>query len=539
MLRRLLIVSLFVFHGLGIYPSFADQKKSDIASLIPVLETYVEQYRELYETPGVAIVIVKDGQVYTRSFGALSLNDKTPVDADTVFQIASVTKNFTATLMVRLAEKGLLSLDDKVTKYLPDFELSKKEVTDDLRLRDLLCHCTGLEDFAGDTLWHGRLPQEEVLTHMRHLPFVGKFRESYAYSNIMVGIAGLIIEKVMGRNIHHVMREEFFDPLGMTYSSVGFEGVVPKASLIDRMVRFFSGKNSYKIAKPHDLYDGKAKELAFNDEFYLFPGSSGVNITANDMGKWLLFHLNNYKVGNETFISPEHIADMRRSYVDGSKELVGQQFPKERVTKVDLGLGWFMYDFGVDSKRIHVLEQMGGICGARALMAIVPSENLGIAVLANLGGMRASLFPEALVQKFFDIYLGIEGMDWAKKIHDKFVQVKNKVKLQLDAMRLQNPQPHRPLKVYVGRYTNKLYGDVKIILEGDKDLFIFYRGYKIPIKHLNGDRFVCRGRELSEGYSFDDECIVEFGIEGNVDKSYGVMLSLFDEGENPAFYRQD
>ncbi len=513
-----------------------------MAAITAKIKEYAEKYRGVFNTPGLSIIIVKDGKSSIINLGTLSVNDATPVNDHTLFQVASVTKNFTATLMARLVEKGVLSFDDKVSKYLPDFQLSDKTATHDLRIKDLLCHCIGLEDFAGDTLWHGRLSQEEVLKHMRDLPFKSHFRSTYAYSNIMVGIAGLIIEKVTGKPIDQVMKEELFTPLGMTESSVGFEGVHTQVSLIDRAVNFLKKTSSQNKAKPHDLKDGKPKELDFYKEFYLFPGSSGVNTTPDDMAKWLNFHLNGYQTFTnppKTLISPEIVKVMRQSYVDGSEELAGQQFPRERVTHVSLGLGWFMYDYGVGQKRLNVLEQMGGITGARALLVIVPSENLGIAVLANLGGMRASLLPEAIVQKFLDLYMGIDDTDWAAKIHDKFVKIKNNQKLQLDAMRLKNPEPSAPLKTYEGHYSNPIYGDVDVTTDDQKNLSMLYRGYKIPLKHINGHYFYCSGQDLSEGFSFDDPCIIEFGVEGSAKTSYGLMISLLDEGDNSAFYRKD
>ncbi|MBX9977827.1 MAG: beta-lactamase family protein, partial [Alphaproteobacteria bacterium] len=217
MLRYAFILCAFLIQC-GIQGVYAGKKTSpvraDVASLMPNIEKYIEQYRDIFQTPGMALVVVKDGKVYTQSFGTLSLSDNTPVDADTVFQMASVTKNFTATLITILAQKGVLSLDDKVKKYLPDFELADKNISDDLRIRDLLCHCVGLDDFAGDSLWHGNLPQEEVVHNMRYLPFKAKFRETYGYSNIMVGIAGIVVEKATGKPLANVMQEEIYGPLG-------------------------------------------------------------------------------------------------------------------------------------------------------------------------------------------------------------------------------------------------------------------------------------------------------------------------------------
>lgn len=518
-------------------------ERAPIKHVVEELKTYVAKYRDLFQTPGMAFVIVKDGDVFIETFGTAALDDATPVDGDTVFQVASVTKNFTATLIMRLVDKGLLSLDDKVSTYLPDFILSDAKARDDLRVRDLLTHATGIGNFSGDSFWHSGMSQDEVIKAMRDIPFEHPFRSKYGYSNIMVGVAGCLIEKATGKPLSKVMEEEIFHPLNMHSSSLGYEAATKKPSMMERLLNFLKGGKQFTHAKHHNLYKGKVHQIDTTPEFFLFPGTSGVNTTPHDMAKWLLFHLGSQSTNGETskgetLLSKNAIALMRTPYTDAS-DILGLQFPKDRMHKVDIGLGWFMGDFGVEGNRAHILNQMGGTGGVRALISIIPKENFGIAVLCNLGGMRSSLFPEGIVQKCLDLYMKNPGRDYAKDIHEKFLKNKNQSKLYVDAARLQNPQPPSALSTYEGIYKNKLYGTAKITLSSDKKLQLHYRGKTAVLEHLNGHQFLSDGEHVGEGFESDDLCFVDFGLNPGDKKAYGLMISLLNEGENPAFYTEN
>ena len=533
---RCVLFFFFIFHLLN-NDAFA-KERAPIQEVVKDLKAYVEQYRELFQTPGMAFVIVKDGEVFIETFGQLSLDDPTPVDEATLFQVASVTKNFTATLIMRLVEKGILSLDDKVTRYLPDFALANPQATDDLRVRDLLTHNIGIGNFAGDSFWHGGLSQEEVLKAMKDIPLQHPLRTHYGYSNIMVGIAGLVIEKATGKSLSRVMEEEIFHPLHMDHSSMGYEAAIKTPSLFDRVIGFFKGTQFLKRTQHHDIYKGKAKKIPTTPQFFLFPGTSGVNTTPCDMAKWMLFHLSNTKVNDAIFLSKDSVQTMRTPYADASDVILGAQFPKDRMKKVEIGMGWFMGDFGVEGNHVSILNQMGGTGGVRGLLSIVPEENLGIAVMCNLGGMRSSLFPEGIVQKCLDLYLKIKGRDYAKDLHEKFLALRDQSKRYVDTLRLQNPQPHASLSLYEGHYKNKLYGDVTLKLSPEKTLQMHYRGRTVPLTHINGHHFLCYGAHLGLGFESDDVCFVELGMPSFGQKAYGLMISLLDEGENPAFYRE-
>jgi CubicO group peptidase (beta-lactamase class C family) len=150
----------------------------------------------------MAIAIVKDDKVVSpKGYGARELGKPDKVDENTVFAIASNSKAFTTASLAMLVDEKKLSWDDKVSKYLPDFQLYDPWVTSELTIRDLVTHRVGLDTFSGDLLWYETTyPADEILRRVRYLPRFSSFRTRFGYQNLMFIAAGKVIEKVSGRS---------------------------------------------------------------------------------------------------------------------------------------------------------------------------------------------------------------------------------------------------------------------------------------------------------------------------------------------------
>lgn len=162
------------------------------------LATYVDEARKQFNVPGIAIVVVKDGRVaFEQAFGERNVKDGKPVDAHTMFCIASNTKSFTATAVEMLADQGKLHLEDRVVDHLPWFRMAAPYVTREMRIRDLLAHRSGLGSHAGDLLFvpASTYSTREVVERLRELPLATGFRSTFAYENIMYAVATLVIEQ--------------------------------------------------------------------------------------------------------------------------------------------------------------------------------------------------------------------------------------------------------------------------------------------------------------------------------------------------------
>ena len=191
----------------------------DAAVLNARLATDVERTMKLFDVPGIAIAVVKDGQVVaTRGFGVRKLGAPDKVDGRTLFEVASNSKAFTAAALAMLVDEGKLAWDDPVTKHLPDFQMYDAYVTHEMTVRDLLTHRSGLGLGAGDLLWWPttNFSTDEIIHKLRYIQPATSFRSSYAYDNLLYIVAGKIIAAKSGKTWGETIRERILAPVGMT-----------------------------------------------------------------------------------------------------------------------------------------------------------------------------------------------------------------------------------------------------------------------------------------------------------------------------------
>lgn len=498
-------------------------------------EKYIQESLDEWNVPGAAIAVVKDGKVvYIKGFGAKIVGNHKDVSPATVFPLASVTKTFTVMVICRLVDEGKLNWDDKVRTYYPDFSLADEQASAEFTIKDLLCHRSGLPGYAADTLVELGWSPEDTLASLHKIPLKNAFRSAYDYQNIFPGIAGIIIEKVTGKPLSEVYDEYIFKPLGLQETTIGDHGLTGGESWLTSLKakwRFWR----MDVSGEHHPIDGKPVWIKEgNSTIYKFEGSRGVNASARDLAQWMIFLLNDGKMGDQSLVSAAQITETRTPQVKVGPPQGGRLFPKDRVPDIDYGLGWFIHKFD----RMKVLSHMGGMTGTRSLIAISPEENVGIVIISNMGGMRVSLFPEAIRSKFFDLYLNLpDQRDWSKELLQDFNRSRKEYEKNRQNNRLKNPLPSKDLAYYAGVYENDLYGKVEIILEGDK-LVLKYRDLpKTMLTHWNGDNFTFKAYELTRAYSGNDLGEVSFGDNGVTPKAYGLVINLFHEGKDTMFAR--
>ena len=149
------------------------------------LDNYIVKALHDWNVPGLAVCIVKDNQVVVvKGYGVKKVNTNDSVDQNTLFMIGSNTKSFTATALATLAYEKKLSLDDKVTKWIPDFKLEDKLAGEQATIRDLLCHRLGFGELQGDIAnWRSNLSRKEVIANMSRIKAIYPFRTTFGYSN--------------------------------------------------------------------------------------------------------------------------------------------------------------------------------------------------------------------------------------------------------------------------------------------------------------------------------------------------------------------
>lgn len=498
-------------------------KSHDLQPVITKLQDYIKQTMPEWGVPGAAVVIVKDGQViYCGCFGTKMLGTDDQIDQHTVFQVASLSKLFTATLAGILQEKGFFNLDDPVVKYLPNFKLSNPEVTQKVTIRDLISHRIGLKHFTGDSVWSLGFSEEELMQFLSKMPFSNRFREDFGYQNCIFSLIGPVMKKATGKEYSQLIEEFLIKPLDLKDCSASPNILPSNQSWWHQLGVWLKLIKPANVAVPHDIDEmQKTRVLGFDKKMYSFPATSGINISAHDLGKFMIMLLNQGVYQGHSVVPSKHIQQMQSNHVRIIRKDTDLQFPPTYFYDNSYGMGGFNYNY---AKKINGFSQMGGYLGIRALVTIMPNESLAIGILSNLGAVRVSLFPEAIRNKFLDLYLNLPRVDWSKDLLSSMRKIRKKVHGY--TYDISNPEPMTDAPIYEGVYHNEAYGNIKIKSQG-QNLSFSYRDINIPLKHLNGDSFIFPGTLLSKAYSGIDVGTVQFGR--NLQKKKILQINLMGE----------
>src|SRR5919201_1487598 len=232
----------------------------------PNLDQWVQRAMRTFEVPGIGLAIVKDNaSVVVKGYGVRKLGESAPVDAKTLFGIASNTKAFTATALGLLVEEKKIEWDAPVVRYLPAFAMCDPYVTRELTVRDLLVHRSGLGLGAGDLLWWppSTYNRKEIARRLRYIPLATSFRSAYAYDNVLYLVAGELIEAVSGQSWETFVSSRILAKVGMTGSNVRHSDATAHGN----------------IAATHAPLDGKVTPIAPFDSDNTNP-AGGINSSA-------------------------------------------------------------------------------------------------------------------------------------------------------------------------------------------------------------------------------------------------------------------
>jgi CubicO group peptidase (beta-lactamase class C family) len=396
-------------------------------------------------TPGCALGIYQDGKVlYSRGYGMADLNQATPITPTTLFDVGSVSKQFTAASLVLLANEGKLALTDDVRKYLPEIPDYGTPITID----HLLHHTSGLRDYNQLLALKGHYYEDvindddalEVIAHQRALKFKPGTR--FEYSNTGYFLAALIVKRVTGKTLAEFAKERLFQPLGMTQSHFRDDHT---AILPGRATAYSpSKKGGYQIdmSNWNPLGDGQVQ----------------ANVT--ELVKWEEnFHT--LKVGGRALID----ALLAPGTLDSG-------------ASIPYGRGLFLDTYrGV--QRVH---HSGGWAGYRSLLMRFPEQHLSIAILCNRGDTRPKL-----AENVADVVLG-----------ETFLKAEQQE--AKGAAPAAAPPPEAAtgdLGRYVGLYFGGHMQDVLHIRQQNGKLELGLRGPPLPLRPVGGDRFEAEGRPLA------------------------------------------
>jgi CubicO group peptidase (beta-lactamase class C family) len=465
MKKILLALTIFFTYTAITYAQNIDRSKFIKDSL----DYYVNRAMTNWRIPGAAVCIIKDNKVILMNgYGIKELGQAAKVDINTLFMIGSNTKAFTATALAMLQNDKKLSLDDKVTKYLPNFKLDNKMAGEQAIVRDLLCHRLGLQTFQGDfTFYNTNLSRNDIIDRLGMVKATYPFRTKWGYTNAAFVTAGQIIPVVTGKTWEVYLKENIFAPLGM----------------INTLALSADISKSYNRTVPHTIIDERLSPIPYAQIDGLAPAGS-ISSSVNDMSKWVLALLNDGKVGARQVIPLPAIKATREA-----QDIVGSVHHLDGEDNYELyGLGWFIQDYA--GRRLVMHD--GGVNGYLTSVTLVPQEHLGIIVLTNTDQNR---FFDALRWEIMDAYFKKPYLNYSDDYLQKFKEAaaKNtaKDKLLRDSVALK-PVPALPLANYTGKYVNDLYGHLTIIQGEANDLEMRFEHHPRMYAHLQalgGNRF--------------------------------------------------
>jgi CubicO group peptidase (beta-lactamase class C family) len=452
-------------------------------------DSWVNEAIHAWEVPGLAIAVVKNGEVIlAEGYGLRDVDKKLPVTPQTLFAIGSCTKAFTTFLMGTLVDQGKLDWDKPVRTYIPELRLHDRVASELITPRDLVTHRSGLP--RHDLIWYNAsLSRKQIVDRLPFLEPTETFRSKFQYNNIMFMTAGYLVERLTGQSWEDAVRVGIFAPLGMSSCN-------------------FSVKDSQKaadFARPYSDRDDKIVEIPFRDITNAGPAGS-INSNVMDMARWLVVQTHQGKIDGKQIISAAVLADIHTPHMT-----TGVPQERKEIAPAGYALGW-----GVDQYRGHRRVHHGGaIDGFVASTTLFPDDSLGIVVLANLGG---SPLPQWVTRHAADRLLGLPTIDWsgeelAKKAKNKAATKEAKTKK--DTVRRPGTSPAHQLMEYAGEYEHPGYGMIKIELTDGKLNFI-YNSIEAPLEHWHFEVF--RALKNAKDPAFEDQK-VQFltNVQGYVD----------------------
>jgi len=333
--------------------------------LVDVLDEYDAQLKALAETsgtPGAAVAVVQDSTVvFLKGMGRRSSDAVQPVDVNTLFRIASVSKCFAAFLTGILVQDSVLHWDDRVVDRLPHFALSSPEATQQLTIRHVLSHTTGLPYHTYTNMVEEGKPLDSMLSWLKRIPLAAPVGKTYSYQNVAYSLIGRVIESATGKTYEDEMRQRVFGPLHMRTASIDYAGIAQRDN----------------VAKPHKRRGNQWVPATITATYYNVAPAGGVNASISDMAQWMIALLGN----RPDVIMPGTLQQLYAPEVKARSK--NRNYGRmHRLSDSYYGLGWRVIYYPDDTLYYHG----GFVNGYRSEVAVNPKDHLAVCILANAPG---------------------------------------------------------------------------------------------------------------------------------------------------------
>ncbi len=495
-MRKLSAITLilFLFFNAGAQnTSYPKTKTTDR------FDAYIQNAMQLWKTPGLSVVVVKNNNIiFNKAYGVKDIKTKDPFTTSTLSICASTTKAMTAVCMGMLVDAGKIKWTDKVSDVYPELKLYDNYANSEITVKDLFTHNTGLGN--ADMLWVYDYSIDTIIHQMRYIQPAYSLRSSFIYQNLMYMVAGEVIHKVSGISWDKFIKDSLFTRLGMTHTYPNY-----KQSLAD---------NNH--ITPHFMYEDSVIETIPFIDSKTVDAAGGVWSCTDDINKWMMFMLDSATVNGKRLLKPETYSEL---FKPQAMVTTSEFYPTQQLTKphwTTYGLGWFQEDYKGKMVEFHT----GSLDGAVAILGLIPDENFGIYIFAN---MDHTEIRHALMYKAMDLFVfNDDTNDWSKDFYKLYTGIaadNKKQEKESDAKRILNTKPSLELKAYTGNYYNEIYGNAEIVLQGDSLVLKLPNDINVDLSHWNYDTFLGKFERKWYGKGFLQFSLTE---EGEVkDFSFG------------------
>lgn len=439
-----------------------------VETSLHALERVIAEVMKKTGVPGLSVAVVSDDRVvFLKGFGVRRAGGADPVDADTVFALASLSKPIATTVVAGLVGDGVVAWDDKIIRHLPEFALSDPWITRNVTLRDMFCHRSGLPDHAGDLLEDMGYGREDVLRRLRYVKPTGNFRAQYAYTNFGFTAAAIAAARAAGMSWEDVSAERLYTPLGMSSASSRFSDFDARPN---RAFGHVKAAGAWRVGKQRDP-DAQSP-------------AGGASASARDMAQWLRLQLGQGAFEGRDFIRQQALDETHVPHIVSAPSR-----NPIRDAPDFYGLGWGV-NYG-ERPRVRWSHSGAFALGAATCVNILPAEKIGIVVLTNAAPVGA---PEAICRSFLDLVTTEKiERDWLALFGEAFEKMSTPA-YGRDAD-YSRPPPGAPppgrLTDYVGSYRNELYGPIAVIeTSGTLNLAIGPKNIPYVMTQFSGDTFV-------------------------------------------------
>jgi CubicO group peptidase (beta-lactamase class C family) len=485
------------------------------------LDDLIQNTLKTFDVPGISVGVVKDGKViYSKGFGVRSLTTNQKMTDETLVGIASNSKGFSATALAILADEGKLSFDDKVSKYIPEFQMNDAYVSQEITIKDLITHRAGLGLGQGDLMFFpegGNLSVKDIIHNVRYLKPENSFRSTLDYNNIMFIVAGEVIQRVSTLSWAEFIENRILKPVGMTSSYGSYNRA--KAGNVPNMIEAHAPVEGKTIAVPHDW-----NETA--------NAAGGIISNIKDMSTWAEFLMNGFTTKDgKKLVSDKQIQQLWNLQIStpvALKNTYDSNFG-------GYGLGWFLTDVKGHKQVYHT----GGLIGTVTQFTLIPAMKLGIIVLTN---QQSGAAFSTITNTIKDSYLGMPQKDWLKTYGERMVKVnaeydkgKKEIFAKSETFKKDKNAQIKGEQI-VGTYTDPWFGEVTIFNEAN-----IFRIFCKNSPRLKGELVPYSSNVMIAKWddrSYDADAFVNFNLDEN-GKATAMKLKPISEVTDFSFDFED